>query len=544
LAQYRAGSTLLRLNIFGTFRVVDASGKEIPVKSRKSRALLAYLALPPGKPRSREQIMALLWSDRGDQQARSSLRQALSGLRKDLGGDGLSALRITGEFLTLDPNRVVVEPASPGEVLLDGLHLNDPAFDDWLRDERLRLEDSTDHDTPAAMPGSAGEPSILVLPFSNLSADPEQQYFSDGITEDISTELNRFGTVEVLARQSAFVLRDRAEDIGKALSDLGADYTLEGSMRKVGKRIRLNAQLIDSQSGKQVWADRYDRDLDDIFAIQDELVHAIVARLAGRLETEGRERALRKPPENLAAYDYYLQGLWYDRKYDPDSAVAGRSVLEKAVALDPTFARAHGLLATFMMYAAWIEGTYKHSADLVVDIAKNAVEFDPTDADCFAKLGVIYLDRGEHEEARRNLETALHLNPHDSYIWAHYAWYLVTIGQPDGALTYLDRTLAVDPHPPNWNWDIRAEALYGLERYKEAREILERKVRPHYWNLGMLAACHGQLGDNEQAASCWEQVLKAKPDAKLTDVGADLSYVNRVDEDRWTEGLLKAGLSD
>jgi TolB-like protein len=178
-------------------------------------------------------------------------------------------------------------------------------------------------------------PAVLVLPFSNLSANPEQQYFSDGITEDISTELSRFGSVDVLARKSAFALRDRAEDIGKALANLGANYMLEGSIRKAGNRIRLSAQLVDVETGKHVWADRYDRDLDDIFAIQDELVHAIVARLAGRLETEGRERALRKPPENLAAYDYYLQGLWYDRKYDTDSAVAGRNVLEKAVALAP-----------------------------------------------------------------------------------------------------------------------------------------------------------------------------------------------------------------
>ena len=133
---------MLRLTIFGRFRAADALGNEIPIKSRKSRALLAYLALPPGKERSREEVMALLWSDRGDEQARSSLRQALSGLRKELGEIAVGALQITDESLALDPDLVVVEPASPGDALLAGLHINDPAYDEWLRDERLRREDT------------------------------------------------------------------------------------------------------------------------------------------------------------------------------------------------------------------------------------------------------------------------------------------------------------------------------------------------------------------------------------------------------------------
>jgi TolB-like protein/Flp pilus assembly protein TadD len=535
---------MLRLTLFGRFRAVDESGKEIPIKSRKARALLAYLALPPGKTRSREGVLTLLWSDRGEEQARASLRQALSGLRKELGQGALEALRIDEDSLSLDPDLVVVEPAAGGDKLLDGLQVNDPAFEEWLRDERLRLEGSAADTGPAGTANSTGKPSILVLPFNNLSADPEQQYFSDGITEDVATELCRFGSLDVLARQSAFVLRDRAEDISKTLADLGADYYLEGSLRKAGTRIRLTAQLVDVESGKQLWAERYDRDLDDIFAIQDDLVHAIVAKLAGRLETEGRERALRKPPENLAAYDCYLQGLWYDRRYDTQSALAGRRILEKAVALDPGFARAHGMLAVFMMYDSWFVKCYGHASQEVVDVARKAVELDPNDADCYAKLGIIHIDRGEHEEAQRNLETALRLNPHDSYIWAHYAWYLMTMGEPEQALAYLDRTLAVDPHPPNWHWDIRAEALYGLERYQEAIEILERKASPHYYNFGQLAACHGQLGQKKEAAACWAKLLTDSPDTKLADVGKDLAYLNKVDEERWTDGLLKAGLSD
>jgi TolB-like protein len=292
---------MLRLTLWGQFSASGADGIEFVIKSKKAKALLAYLALSPRLSRSREEIMALLWSERGEAQARASLRQVLVGLRKDLGEEAMDALVVTNDAVALDPDRVTIKPASPGEELLSGFHLHDPAFEDWLRDERLRHEDAP---APEAQPSKrplADKPSIAVLPFTNLSGDPEQEYFADGITEDLSTELSRFGSIDVLGRQSAFVLRDRSEDIGNALANLGASYMLEGSIRKAGNHIRLTAQLVDVETGKQVWAERYDRDLDDIFAIQDELVHAIVARLAGRLETEGRDRALRKPPENLAA---------------------------------------------------------------------------------------------------------------------------------------------------------------------------------------------------------------------------------------------------
>jgi DNA-binding SARP family transcriptional activator len=163
---------MLRLTIFGEFSVANASGAEIPVKSKKAKALLSFLALPPGKSRSREEIMALLWSDRADDQARASLRQVLSGLRKDLGEAALAALRITDDAVSLDPDRVMVENADPGGELLAGFHLHDPAFEEWLRDERLRLEEGTapgEQAVPLALPD---RPSIAVLPFTNLSDDP------------------------------------------------------------------------------------------------------------------------------------------------------------------------------------------------------------------------------------------------------------------------------------------------------------------------------------------------------------------------------------
>jgi TolB-like protein/Tfp pilus assembly protein PilF len=535
---------MLRLTLFGRFRAEDEGGREIPIKSRKAKALLAFLALPAGKERSREAVMALLWSNRGEEQARASLRQALSGLRRELGPGDAGALCVGADSLKLDPDHVVVEPAAQGERLLDGLQVHDPAFEEWLRDERLRHEEGAVPTGASAKVNSSGKPSILVLPFKSLSADAEQQYFSDGITDDIMTELSRFGSLDVVARQSAFVLRDRAQDVGKTLADLGADYSLEGSVRKAGTRIRLTAQLVDLGTGKQIWADRYDRELADVFVIQDELVQAIVAKLVGRLEIDSHARALRKLPENLAAYDYYLQGLWHDRKYDAENARAAVAVLKKAIALDPTFARAYGLLAHSLIVLGFFGEREEAASDEILELAKKAVELDPTDSDCFAKLGIAHVYRLEHEQARKNLETAQRMNPNDSYTYSHYAWYLETVGEAKMALENLDRALALDPHPPQWHWDLRCETLYALHRYEEAAEILEQKSLAHFWDFGYLAACYGQLGKNEKARECWEKTRSLFPEVKLAMIGNTIGYLHQADADHWTEGLLKAGLSD
>ncbi|MCB2135112.1 MAG: tetratricopeptide repeat protein [Rhodobacteraceae bacterium] len=509
------------------------------MKSKRARALLAYMALSDGKSRSREEIMALLWSDRGEAQARASLRQVLTGLRKDLGDQCAAAFRTTSEAVLLDPQHVTLEKGTPGAELLAGFHLCDPAFEEWLRDERLNDGDQERESTRSVALPPSGKPAVAVIPFKNMSDEPDQSYFSDGITEDIATELSRFRLIDVLARQSAFVLRDRGEEMFDALRNLGADYLVEGSVRKAGNRIRLTVQLTHSKTRKQIWAERYDRELTDVFAIQDELVHAIVTALSSRLETEGMEQAFRKRSGNLAAYDYYLRGLRHERQYDSRSVVAGREALENAVTLDPSFARAHGLLAFFKLVSGWFRGANDYASDEILALAKKAVELDPTDGDCFAKLGLVHLDRNEHEQARHNLETALAMNPNDTHAWAHYAWYLVTAGRPEEALAYLDRTLAVEPHPPNWNWDVRAEALYDLGRYAEAAEVLERKVLLYHYNFGQLAACYGQLGQAEKAAAYWAKALEINPQTRLSWIGDGLGYQRQENRDHWAVGPAK-----
>jgi TolB-like protein/Tfp pilus assembly protein PilF len=391
----------------------------------------------------------------------------------------------------------------------------------------------------------SGKPSIAVLPFTNMSGDPEQEYFSDGITEDIITGLSRFSSLSVVARNSTFVYRDSAVNVTEAGKALGARYLLEGSLRKAGNRVRLTAQLIDVESGKHIWAERYDRVLEDIFAIQDELVHAIVATLVGRLETAHTERALRKRPENLAAYDHYLKALQCERRYDAEGIREGRKALEKAVALDPGFAKAHALLAYFTFSSNWFEGYNEHvHDDEALAIARRAVELDPNDGDCYAKLAIVHLQRGEFDQARYRLEQALALNPHDSTTWSHYAWYLLSVGEPQQALDRLSEREALEPFPPNWHWELRGQALYELGRYEEAASTFGRMTNLNYWDHGFLCACYGQLGRTDKARSHWEKVLEVVPDATAALLNEFEFRKHQADSDHWLEGYRKAGLPE
>ena len=415
-----------------------------------------------------------------------------------------------------------------------------------IRVYRVRL------DGPAAgagfettAPARADTPSIAVLPFTNMSGDPEQLYFSDGITEDIITELSRFTAIEVVARNSTFVYRDQAVDVGEVGRKLGARYLLEGSLRKAGNRIRLTAQLIDVQSGKHVWAERYDRELDDIFALQDELVHAIVSALAGRLSDADVKRSLMKPPDSLAAYDCYLRALDLDRKFDPESSLEGLEFAKKAIELDPNFARAHALLAVSTVTIGWfqIDSSQAHE-DEILRIAKTAVSLDPQDSFCHWALGLVYIRRSELDLARDALERALSLNPHDATVWTDYAWYHVCVGEPERALQLLDEREAVDPIPPNWHWEIRGEALYCLGRYAEAVASYERLPELPFWVHRTLAACRGQLGNTDKARSHWAQLLAAVPDSKADRDFSSIYSKEPAVIEHWYEGLQKVGLTD
>ena len=330
-------------------------------------------------------------------------------------------------------------------------------------------------------------------------------------------------------------------DAGKAL---GARYLLEGSLRKSDKQLRLTAQLIDVESGKCIWAERYDRELANIFAIQDELVHAIVKRLGGQLAAEEAQRSRNKRPENLTAHDYYLRGLQGYRQYNKESVLEATKILEKAVALDPSHAKAHALLAWHTSVSAWWTslGNYHVGSERALPMARRAIELDPDDSLCRAMLGMLHIHRQEFEQARYQFELALALNPHDLWSRGGYGMYLVYIGKPKEALDQLDEQRKFEPFPPNWFWETRAVALYGLGRYAEAAVDFEQITALNYWTYGNLAACYGQLGQVEKALAQWARMIEAVPDPTLRMLEDVEFYEKQADADHWLEGLRKAGL--
>ena len=277
------------------------------------------------------------------------------------------------------------------------------------------------------------KPSIAVLPFANMSGDPEQEFFADGLTEDIITALSRFRDLFVISRNSAFVYKNRAVRIQEVAAEFGVQYVVEGSVRKAGNRVRVTVQLIDAESDRHVWAERYDRELEDIFAIQDEVTAAIVATLPGRVEAASHERVKRKPTDNLAAYECVLAGkVLHHRSTREDNAEAQR-VLERAIALDPKYAHAHAWLGC-VLGQAWTYGWCEDRDATFQRVAEElqiALALDENDSDVHRILAALNLLRGDHERAMYHQERALGLNPNNDLIVVQQGELLTWLGRPE-----------------------------------------------------------------------------------------------------------------
>jgi len=532
---------MLRLKIYGRFRLANGLGGEIPIKSKKARALLAYLALPPGKRRAREELATLLWSDRGDEQARGSLRQALSGLRRDLGA-AAAALGVTDEAVVLDAGKVTVEAAAAGEELLEGLSINDPAFDEWLRDARLRQEEAS---ADAAAVQSFERPSIAVLPFANLSGDREQDYFADGITQDIITELSRFNSLFVISANSSFHYKDQSPNVGDVGRELGVLYVVEGSVQRAGNRVRVIAQLVEAESGKHIWAERYDRDLEDIFAVQDEVVSNIAIMVPGRLEVAARDISVRKPTNDINAYDLVLQAD--SLLYGNYSSLEAIKLLKKAVEIDPNFAVAHARLAAYASY-----GLFDRCLD--IDEAKAATKehgikataLAPGDAMVHGILSEAYTFVAEHALAAHHADMAMSLNPNAFFVMAAVADVKACLGDHDGACTLIEKAMQNDPYSALGFRENKVDIYYLAGRYQNsAEQVIGWPSPPPHTELAVAAAL-AQLDRRAEARAIVKRITADAPEGwDIVKVCHAYRNMCKRPEDgaRWLEGFRKAGVA-
>jgi adenylate cyclase len=398
---------------------------------------------------------------------------------------------------------------------------------------------------PAPRQLSSVKSSIAVLPFDNLSDDPSQQYFSDGITEDIITELSRFHGLFVRARNTSFQFRDKSVDVKQVGRELGVQYVVEGSVRRLGDRIRITAQLIDATSGNHLWAEHYDRGQQDIFAVQDHVVRSIVGTLAGRLEAARTEQSMRKPPTSLMAYDYVLRGNALTIG-DMEAETEARRMYEKAIALDPTYVAAYGSLA-YALTQEWFRDMTGSSVvlDRALDAAKKAVQLDETNSHCSNILGWVYLVRRAFDLAEHYYRRALELNPNSPVNLISFAEWLVFVGRADEAGEWIKQAKLVDPYyNPQWWWRAVGVFHFNRRQYDDAIAAFSRSPILPNWVHAYIAASHALAGRIESGRESCAEVLRLSPDYSISYMVAKEPYRRPVDREHLIKGLREAGLPE
>jgi TolB-like protein len=385
-----------------------------------------------------------------------------------------------------------------------------------------------------------------VLPFSNLSGDVEQQQaFSDGISEDIITELSRWRLLEVRSRLVSFKYRGTNVDITRVASELNVRFVVEGSVRRMGDRIRITVQLIDAASGHQVWGDHFDRLQTEIFAVQDEVVQRIVSTLVGRVQVTDADRARRKHPASLEAYECVLKGnaLPWD---DAAGAAEATRLFEKAIEIDPGYGMAYALLAV-MRDHEWQHqpGDATAKLDEAYHLAIRAVELDDGESTCHSMLAQVSLNRRGFELALQHMRRAVELNPNNQWNAADMAIVLGYAGQAEEALTWSARAKQIDPYfDPPWYWRQTGRIYLMLRRYREALAMFEHIPLRTYRDAAYMAACHARLGDSERTRAFVAECLAKRPEFSIRHMMTKEPFKLVSDAEHLEQSLHLAGLPE
>ena len=655
----------LRLTMFGGFKVCDDAGRKIPIAGNKPGLLLAFLALRPGEAHSRDKLMCLLWTDRGEAQARASLRQTLWALRQALQVVAPCPLVTEDDTLALDAAAVETDvraferAAAAGtpaalqfaidtyrDELLAGFRARGSLMEDILRNEQQRLHEIAvdactkllahqlrDGPSEAAAatakrmlsidplqeaahralmehyaarkqiglafkqyrtcretlrqvldvdpgaeterlhqqirlaqpvvddPGSSAaarqpetglalntnKPSIAGLPFANLSGEAEQEYFSDGITDDIITALSKLRWFFVISRNSTFVYKNIAVDVRAIGRELGVQYILEGSVRKSRNRVRISAQLVDVASSAHIWAQNYDREITDIFALQDDLTQSVTAAIEPKLIAAEGMRSQQRSPEDLGAWDLVMRALthfWRMTTHESETAIV---MLRKAVRLYPDYGPAHSLLAFALLvsgHVGWIAESedYAYAAAL----AHRAVELDSEDPWAHLALGYLSFTRRETEDSVRDFNRALALNPNFSTAYGYLGWALVFDGRSEEAIRYFQQALRMSPYDPLKAFFCSGTGVahYYAERYEEAIEWARRAVgeRPGFAAAQrILCASLAQAGRIAETQTAMRRLREIQPYISIAWIENHVPYTARA-MPHFLNGMRKAGL--
>jgi adenylate cyclase len=598
-------SPCIELNVLGRLGIRSES-EPVELRSKKARALLAYLAVESGRSITRERLAALLWGGTRDERARHNVRQALSKIRNACGpivksdGDTVEIDQAACKVDVVELERLAKsdDPKSLSTCLdlnrgdlLDGLRLSEPEFEEWLRDARERLRgiacETSDRLTgmlidgrkdgeamdvlgrrlamdPACEPAhrtlmellanngrrsdalrqyqtcvealereldaepspetkaaynailniggeevgstAAGRssalapldsdrPMVAVLPFESLSGE-DDAYFADGITEDITTALSCFHSLQVIARGSSFLYRRRDVPEHEIAAALGAQFLVRGSVQRAGNRVRINVRLLDGTRGLNLWGHRYDRELEDVFEVQDEITATVVSTLAGRVEEARLSRVHAAPVERLEAYDILLRGKYHHHRFTAEDCRTCIDMFDRAIERDPNYAVAHAWLACGLGQAMVFH--LDENAKLVDQAqaaAERGLELDENESECHRVLAQVFLSRGDLQRSLWHQERALFLNPNDDRSVCSMGEILTFAGRAGEGEQWVRKAIRLNPYHPQRYWTHLARALFHLRRFDEALRVLDQIGRPRIDDLTYGLAASVRIGE-------------------------------------------------
>ena len=393
---------------------------------------------------------------------------------------------------------------------------------------------------------AAGDlPAIAVLPFANIGGDQDQDYFANGLTEDIVTDLSRFREFRIVARDSCFRFRKPDADLQQVGRELAADFVVTGSIRRRGSKLRLSAQLTAADSGNQLWAERFDRGAEDVFEVADELVRTIVGTLAGRVRSAGFALAKRKPPANLAAYECVLRGQAAQAQIgDAAQEAAARRFFEQALALDPDYPRAHAGFAVVLL-CEWFRmaGSAQAMLDSALEHAERAVAIDCDDYECHEALGWILLHCKQFDLSEQHYRRAIELNPNSPAELAAMGSSCSFQGRPDEAIQWFELARRIDPFfDASWYWNLLGAAYFNAHRYDEAIQALEHVTNAPLWVKAYAAACCAMAGRSECARRIAKSLAAEAPHFCAETILRKEPYRRPADLQHLAEGFRRAGL--
>jgi TolB-like protein len=490
--------------------------------------LLAYLLQNRDRVVSKDDLIASVWG--GRIVSDSTLTSRINAARKAIGDSGADqklirtvarkGLRFVGA-VHVAPNGSEPVSGPPAEIM------HEPAR------TALPLPD---------------RPAIAVLPFINMSGDPEQEYFSDGISEDIITALSKLRWFFVIARNSSFIYKGKTVHLKQVAEELGVGYVVEGSVRKSGDRVRITVQLNDVATGSHIWGERYDRGLADVFAVQDEITEAIVAAIEPQLYAAENFRAKRKPPDSMDAWDLVMRALSHYWRVTRQDNVVAQALLEKATSIDPNYGQALGVLATshiFSMHMGWAD--MAAVAPIAERAALAAIRTDSEDPWAHHALGCVYLFARRFEDSLAEFELALRLNPNFSLAQGYYGLTLSYCGRWEEGDLAARRALRLSPRDPfsAVYYGIAAYAQFIGGNYDEAMQLSRSGIRQRSDFVGahrVLTAAAGMAGQDDVARAALRELRRAQPNISLDWIADQMPIQRDADRAHYLEGLRRAGL--